>query len=181
MRLAIADPPYLGRAARWYGPAGRGSGGGRHRADEHDGAAEWDDPARHTALVAQLRAGYDAWAIAAGPASLPVYLAAAPDARVMIWHRRNAPPAGSRLRPCWEAVLVCTPRKAYGTGPPVDDVLDRAGQRAGFAGSKPAGWTRWVLDALGYDPDTDTVTDLFAGSGSVAAALRQDVLPMGWA
>jgi hypothetical protein len=45
-----------------------------------------------------------------------------------------------------------------------------------FVGAKPAGWTRWVLDMLGYDPDTDTVDDLFPGSGAVAAEVAQGVL-----
>lgn len=35
---------------------------------------------------------------------------------------------------------------------------------------KPAAWTRWVLDALGYDPAVDEVHDLFPGSGAVTAA-----------
>lgn len=46
----------------------------------------------------------------------------------------------------------------------------------GFPGAKPPAWTRWVLDMLGYDPETDTVDDLFKGSGSVAAEIAQGVL-----
>lgn len=178
VKMAIADPPYLGRAVRWYGPGGRGAGGGRGRADEHAGAAEWDNPDRHRDLVRELRAGYDAWAIAAAPDSLGLYLAEAPDARVLIWHRRNAPPSGARVRSCWEPVIMSTPARAYGSGVPGSDVLDLPGVRAGFAGAKPAGWTRWVLDCLGYDAERDTVTDLFAGSGAVTAELLQGVLPI---
>jgi hypothetical protein len=176
--MAIADPPYLGRAVRWYG-GGRASGAGRHRPDVHPDAAEWDRPERHAELVRQLRADFGAWAIAATPASLPVYLAAAPDVRVLVWHRRNAPPSGARVRACWEPVLVSTPRRGRGSGVLVDDVLDVAGIRAGFVGAKPARWTRWVLDVLGYDAETDEVVDLFAGSGSVSAELLQGVLPIG--
>jgi hypothetical protein len=33
-----------------------------------------------------------------------------------------------------------------------------------------------VLDLLGYDPDTDTVDDLFGGSGAVTAEINQGVL-----
>jgi hypothetical protein len=120
---------------------------------------------------------FDAWAIAAAPASLPVYLVAVPEStRVMVWHRRNAVPSGARLRACWEPVLIQTPRRAYGSGLPVNDVLDCPNPVGGFAGSKPARWTRWVLDAIGYDPETDTVEDLFNGSGSVASELRQGIL-----
>lgn len=177
MRIAIADPPYLGRASRWYGVGGRGSGGGQHRADEHPAAAEWDEAETHRQLVVRLGEEFDAWAIAAAPSSLPVYLAAAPAAlRVMIWHRRNAVPSGARVRACWEPVLIHTPRRAYGSGLPVNDVLDCPNPVGGFAGSKPPQWTRWVLDALGYDPEQDTVEDLFNGSGGVLAELQQGVL-----
>jgi hypothetical protein len=37
-------------------------------------------------------------------------------------------------------------------------------------GAKPEGWTEWVLDAMGYQAG-DIVTDLFNGSGAVAAAI----------
>lgn len=60
--------------------------------------------------------------------------------------------------------------------PQVPDVLRAAPPGAGFAGAKPERWTRWVLDALGYDPTTDELEDLFPGSGAVARAAAQDVL-----
>ena len=177
MRIAIADPPYLGRARRWYGVGGRGSGGGVHRADEHPAAADWDNPEAHTQLVARLLEDFDAWAIAAAPSSLALYLAAVPgNTRVMVWHRRNAVPSGARVRSCWEPVLVNTPRRAYGSGLPVNDVLDAPAPTDGFAGSKPARWTRWVLDAIGYDAETDTVSDLFNGTGRVGAEARHGTL-----
>ncbi|MDQ0647296.1 hypothetical protein QFZ53_001492 [Microbacterium natoriense] len=71
MRLAIADPPYLGRANRWYG-SGRGHRGGVGRAAAHEAASEWDDPATHRALVERLEAAYDGWAIAAAADSVHV-------------------------------------------------------------------------------------------------------------
>lgn len=170
MRLCIADPPYLGRADRWYG-LGRGSGGGRHRADSHPDAARWDDPATHVQLMTDLARDFDGWAVAAAPDSLPVYLAAVPDVRVMVWHRRNAPPSGSRIRACWEPVLVHVPDSRRGRGwQAISDVLDEPGTRGGFAGAKPPRWTRWVLDALGYDPQEDELVDMFKGSGAVAGA-----------
>lgn len=175
MKLAIADPPYLGRAVRWYGEGGRASGGGLHRADVHPDAAEWDDPETHRALVRRLEGDFDGWALAASPDSLPLYLAEAPAVRVMVWHKRNAVPSGSRIRACWEPVLISTPRTSRAFGVPVNDVLDAPAPGGGFAGAKPAAWTRWVLAALGYDPETDEVADLFAGSGSVTAELRQGV------
>lgn len=134
MRLAIADPPYLGRAQRNYGPdaAASGFGGGPdhsgrpRQTDGHPNASRWDDPATHQALVNTL-SDYDGWAIACPPDSLRHYLQ-------------------------W----VPTDTRA-------------------FVGAKPAPWTRWVLDMLGYQSG-DTVADLFAGSGAVAAEVAQGVL-----
>lgn len=183
MRLAIADPPYLGRATRWYGVEGRGISRGKGQPDQHPNAAEWDDPARHAQLVRDLDRDYDGWAIAAAAQTMAVYLNAAPDARVMVWHRENAPPSGARVRNVWEPVFVRIPstRRGYAGGLTVPDVL-RAGQGRGvtadkrFTGAKPHEWTHWVLLALGYDAAQDTVDDLFPGSGAVSAAVAQGVL-----
>lgn len=173
MKLAIADPPYLGRANRWYG-SGRGSSGGRHVADHHPDARVWDDPASHLDLVNRLESQFDGWAIAAAPDSMRVYWPVLPQGtRVLVWHRRNAPPSGSRIGSMWEPVMVRVPEGRSARRPDlleVSDVLDCAAPRRGFAGSKPEAWTRWVLAALGYLPGEDTMTDVFAGSGAVAAA-----------
>lgn len=172
-RLVIADPPYLGRATRWYGQQGRGHGGGRGRADQHPHAHAWDDQAAHLALVEWLEEHADGWAIAATPSSLPVYLQAAPaDVRVAVWVRGNAVPSGSRVRSVWEAVLVKIPgtRAGHGSGPRSEDVLTRGIGAGGFAGRKPVAWTHWILDMLGYTPGVDVVLDLFHGTGAVAAA-----------
>lgn len=179
MKLAIADPPYLGRAHRWYGVGGRGSGAGQHRADEHPDAREWDTPARHAQLVEQLVDEYDGWAIAAAAASLTTYMPLLPEgSRVLVWRKTNAVPSGHRVRWSWEPVFVYTPpeRRVHGSGLAIDDVLDAPVQSRGFAGAKPEAWTRWVLDALGYQPDDDVLADLFAGSGAVARAASQGVL-----
>lgn len=191
MKLAIADPPYLGRAERWYGPTGEGVGYGAGRADEHPSAAEWDNPGRHLELVRELLDHYDGWAIAAAAASLPTYLAACPPSilgargglRILAWHRSNAPASGARVRNAWEPVLAYIPseRRGHAAGHSLDDVLSAPGPRPqrgrlGFAGAKPPEWTRWILDVLGYDQDRDTVVDLFPGSGAVTRALEQGVL-----
>ena len=176
LRLAIADPPYHGRAHRWYGPGGRGHGGGRGRADEHPDARAWDDPAQHARLVTTLTEQYDGWAIAATPSSLPTYLAHAPeDHRVLMWHRRNAQPSGARVLSRWEPVVAYIPRarRRYGDGITVSDVLDTPIQAMGFTGAKPDEWTRWVLDVLGHDAERDVVDDLFPGSGAVARVLAR--------
>lgn len=193
MKLAIADPPYLGRAARHYGPGASsvtefGSGPARaargwapsHRGTtEHPDAAAWDDPATHVELIGQLCAEYDGWAVAMWPTSLPLYLAHAPvGARVCPWVKVRPVPGGSRVITSWEPVLVLIPpgRKARAPGMQVRDSLTADPARNGHVGAKPAEWTRWVLDLLGFDPAADTVSDLFPGSGAVSRAIAQGVL-----
>lgn len=182
MRLAIADPPYLGRASLWYGGKGaskrpksgcwkRVKGRPEDAPEYHPDAAKWDDPEEHTALMAEMEARYDGWALAASAKTL-THLHIPDRARIAIWHVTNAIPDGGRVRSTWEAVIVRVPegRRAYGTGLTVPDVLRAPHPRAGFVGTKPPAWTRWVLDMLGFDPHLDELEDLFPGSGSVSHA-----------
>nr|WP_274637086.1 hypothetical protein [Microbacterium bovistercoris] len=189
MRLAIADPPYLGRADRWYGD-GRGSGRTRtdggyrgrngRKPDHHPDAARWDDPAAHRELVERLDAEFDGWAVCGHASTTGLLLAAAPArAQLAIWGRPNAVPGGARVVNTWEPVVVCVPRarRDRSTGLRVRDLLVAPVRRQGFLGSKPPEWTRWVLDMLGYDPSSDELVDVFAGSGAVAAA-ADGMLPL---
>ncbi len=181
MRLAIADPPYPafhgsgGRknpASRWYG-TGQLSSSDRP-ADRHPGAHEWDDPAKHSELLFILRASYDGWAIATCPDGIAAYGPLPPEVRIMAWIKPNAQPGSHRLRSMWEPVLVYPPvgrRSNRGGIGALPDVLTANAPRRGFTGQKPPEWTAWVLSALSYDPDADTVTDLFPGSGSVSSVI----------
>lgn len=175
MKLAIADPPYLGRADRWYG-TGRGHAAGRGRADSHPDAAEYDQVETHIELLQTLEREFDGWAYAGSPDCLTMLLPVCePGVRVMVWHRGNAIPSGARLRNTYEIVLIRTPagRSAHGTGLAVDDVLSAGiNTRQRFTGAKPPAWTRWVLAALGHQPGVDEVTDLFPGSGAVTDAIE---------
>ncbi len=182
VRLAIADPPYLGRADRWYGD---GRGGGRTRTDglwarngrkpdHHPDAAVWDAPAAHQALIAALERDYDGWVLAGAADSLPVLLAAAPPAaQLAVWSKPNAMSGGARILNRWEPVLVRVPdaRRRRESGPRVTDTLHAATRQLGFMGAKPPEWTRWVAAMLGYEPSVDELHDLFAGSGAVASAI----------
>lgn len=183
MRLAIADPPYLGRAALWYGGKGRSKQGTQGRAcgrgdgaaEFHPDAARWDDPAEHIALMDAMDSEYDGWAMAASSKTLAQILGVADSlgARLAIWHVTNAIPDGARARHVWEAVLFKVPdsRRAVGTGHRVPDLLSAAHPMSGFVGAKPDAWTRWVLDLLGYQPGDDLV-DMFPGSGAVTRAAQ---------
>lgn len=190
MRLAIADPPYppllaerydladggprvtsRSRARRWYGDGPRGHSDSAP-ADFHPEAGEWDRPERHRALLEQLVAEFDGWAIATTPDGLGFYGPLPVGARIMAWHKPTAMPGGQRLISRWEPVIVWIPpeRRGRDAGERVSDVLVCNAPRASFVGAKPAAWTRWVLAALGYDPAVDEITDLFPGSGAVSAA-----------
>lgn len=179
LRLAIADPPYLGRARRWYGD-GRGPGRGRtqtgrngRQPDQHPDAQRWDRVQTHHQLIEQLTRDYDGWALACAPDSLSALLPAAPaDATVGIWLRPNAMPGGGRILRSWEPVIfyVSKQRRGRDRGMATRDALTAPVRQQGFLGSKPPEWTRWVLAMLGYDPGLDDLDDLFAGSGAVAAA-----------
>lgn len=189
-RLAIADPPYppiraahprndSSRARRWYDSDYRKTGDARVASDHHDDAAEWDKPERHQALMARMEADYDGWAIATSHDGVPVYGVLPRGARIAIWHRPNGGAGAARIRNCWEPVIVRPPSSRLSSrlmGGQVPDLLTFPSPRVGFAGAKPAAWTRWVLDLLGFDQDTDTVEDIFPGSGSVASAIAQGVL-----
>lgn len=178
MKLAIADPPYpplfserrdsptgplrttrRSRAVRWYG-------------DMHPEASAYDELTEHRRLLEFLVDNYDGWAIATTPDGLGAYHPLPVSAHIMVWHRPRSQPGGSRIASRWEAVIVSPPesRRARTTGPRVDDILSASAPGTGFPGAKPPAWTRWVLEALGYDPAVDTVADLFPGSGIVAEA-----------
>lgn len=184
MRLAIADPPYpprnsvggrKNRASRWYGDGQRSVTDSP--ADHHPDAAEWDDPARHRRLLEQLVDEYDGWAIATSPDGLEAYMPLPLGVRIMAWVKGNAQPGSHRLRSMWEPVIIAIPptrinARVLGQIP---DVLTAGIPRSGFIGSKPEPWTRWVLEALGYEPG-DEVVDLFPGSGAVSSVLAQGVI-----
>jgi hypothetical protein len=192
VRLVIAYPPYpphraerhdladgsarlvtRSRARRWYGDGPRDRGGRNRPADYHPEAAVWDHPARHRLLLEQLIDEADGWAIATTMDGLDAYRPLPVPARTLVWVKTNALPTSHRIEASCEAVIVCPPvgRRARVSGEPqVPDVLVAGKGKRGFAGAKPAVWTRWVLAALGYDPAEDEVVDMFPGSGAVSAA-----------
>lgn len=181
MRLCIADPPYppfigsggrKNRASRWYGDGQRSHTD--RPADFHPEAADWDEPARHRQLLEDLMRDFDGWAIATSPDGLDAYRPLPAAARVMAWIKPNAQPGSHRLRSLWEPVIVYPPegrRSNRGGVGAMPDVLTANAPRVGFTGAKPAEWTHWVLAALGYDPATDELVDMFSGSGMVGAAV----------
>ncbi len=196
MKLCIADPPYppdiserhdtasgiprltfRSRSGRYYGDGTRSVK--ERAADWHPEWQKWDDPQAHWELIDYLDGTFDGWALATSMDGLDWYRPLPVAAEVMIWHNTRAQPTSARVARTLEAVIVVTPvdRRAvkYELGQ-VPDLLRCAGPKSGFTGAKPEAWTRWVLDAMGHDPETDDVIDLFPGSGAVARATTQGVL-----
>lgn len=169
MRLAYADPPYMGLARRYYG-------------DQDSFAGEVD----HAALVSRL-ATYDGWALSCSSASVPAIAAllVAQDltARLAVWLKRPAPHGQARIVTAWEGLFVSPARVARdpdATAPLVDVLADvpvariRATLPGAVIGMKPPAFCRWMFDLLGAAPG-DELDDLYPGSGIVGRAWRQYV------
>ena len=162
LRLAYADPPYLGLARRYYG-------------DQPSFAGEVD----HSELVSRL-ATYDGWALSCSSASVPAIAAllVAQDltARLAIWHRRPAPHPTAGLITAYEGVFYGPARRvARGSRGPMTDVLlgvegrPRPTLPSSVIGMKPPAFLVWVFGLIGARPG-DTLDDLYPGSGMVGRA-----------
>jgi hypothetical protein len=153
MRVAYADPPYIGQAKRHY---------------SHDPrCAEVD----HAELVAKLN-GYDAWALSLSSPTLRIILPLCPeDVRVMAWvkpfasFKPNVNPAYA-----WEPVIVRGGRKRNRREPTVRDFVScNITLRKGLSGAKPEPFCFWLFDVLGMQSG-DEFDDLYPGTGGVSRA-----------
>ena len=157
MRIAYADPPYIGQSKKHYG-------------NHPDYAGEVD----HEALIGQLVADYpDGWALSCSSPSLRYLLPLCPaDVRIAAWvkpfavFKPNVNPAYA-----WEPVIWCGGRRQRSRDELTirDWVSSVIVLQGGTHGTKPEPFCRWLFDLLGLDPD-DTFDDLFPGSGAVARA-----------
>lgn len=164
MRLAYADPPYLG-CSKYY--------------PEHPDASRWDDPAEHESLMLRLDRDYDGWAYSLSSTSLQELLALAPSGvRIGAWSKSFAAfKRNVRIAYTWEPVIFREARTSSKDGAPVgrDHLRHGITLRRGLTGAKPAEFCRWVLDLMGY-VEGDTVDDLFPGTGIMKRVLAQGTL-----
>lgn len=149
MRLAVADPPYPGRAHLY--------------ADHPDYAGEVD----HVELIYRLNADYDGWALSTSAAALVDILPSCPaDHRVLAWVKHT-------VTVSWEPVIVVSARKPEGVRDWIqcepDSYQWREKPDSYVIGQKPEAFCRWVFEWLGAEADDD-LDDLFPGSGNVARA-----------
>lgn len=149
-RFAYADPPYPGRAQRYYG---------REEVD-------------HRELIAQLEELAPAgWALSTSEDALRQVLPLCPvGARVCPWVKPIAPaPRTAGLHNTWEPLIIVRGRQRP---PGRRDWLRAQPARGGgeLPGRKPLAFCAWLFECLGMVPG---VIDLFPGTGVVGRAWAQ--------
>lgn len=155
MRIAYADPPYLGQAWKHY------------RSEEVD----------HVELIERLQT-FDGWALSCSSPSLKVLLPICPElTRIGAWVK----PFGSfkpGVNPAyvWEPVLFHPARNLGardGTQKTIRDwVSANITLKKGLVGAKPKDFCLWLFDILAAQPDDD-FSDLFPGTGIVGATWEE--------
>jgi hypothetical protein len=170
MRVAYADPPYLGQGQRHYG------------------YPEWDTLDRHAELVGQLvREFPNGWAMSLSSSSLRQILPLCPtDVRVAAWCKSFcAFKKGVRPAYAWEPIIYRGGRNANHPPPekggaqttPKDFFIHPITMKKGLTGAKPELVCAWILDLLNVDA-TDTVVDLFPGTGAMGRAVANLAAPL---
>ena len=159
MRIAYADPPYPGQAARHY---------------RHDPSGIVAAEVDHASLIARLSAEYpDGWALSTSSAALQHVLALCPpDVRIGAWvkpfavFKPNVNPAYA-----WEPVIWRGGRMKRSRAELTVRDWVSAGiiMRGGTHGSKPETFCYWLFNVLGLQAG-DTLDDLFPGSRRVSRA-----------
>lgn len=145
MRVAYADPPYPGRAWRFY------------RNEEVD----------HAALIRELE-GFDGWALSTAADALRELLPLCPPTvRVCAWVKPiGAAPRTRGIHNCWEPLLV---KPARALRPGRRDWLEAQPARGNgeLPGRKPLAFCLWLFQVLGLAAG-DSLTELFPGTAIVS-------------
>lgn len=153
-RLAYADPPFPGKA--------------RYYRDQPTYAGEVD----HEALIRQLET-YDGWALSTSSDALQGVLPLCPPGvRICGWGKPKPVPKATRgLHSNWEPLIV---KQARQLPPGVSDWISAQPARHGgtLIGRKPVKFVLWMFACLGADAHTDTLDDLFPGTGIVGRCWR---------
>ncbi len=155
MRIAYADPPYIGQAKKHY------------NSDEVD----------HKSLIQMMIVAFDGWALSCSSSSLQEILSYCPaGVRIGAWvkpfcsFKKNVNPAYA-----WEPVVFYRGRNR-GTGKNIlttrDWVSVSITLKKGLVGAKPREFCFWLFDLLGMNKD-DEFADLFPGTGIVSACWRE--------
>ena len=153
IRVAYADPPYPGLAAKYY----------RHE-------ATFRGEVDHAALVSSLLEEFpDGWALSTSMRGLREVLPLCPrSAHVCPWVKPHPRRATKGLHVTWEALIVVGGRQQ---APGMRDWLLAAPARGGgsLIGRKPLAFCAFLFDSLGLVAG-DELVDLYPGTGIVARA-----------
>lgn len=156
-RLAYADPPYPGKAKRYYG-----------REDSYGGEVD------HVSLLAKLQT-YDGWALSTSREALRDLLSLTPGGTLVCpWVKTHHQPSSYGPGNIHEYVLV-KPARWRRPGPP-DAFVGAVAKGGGSSlmGRKPINFVNWVFDLLGASAaDGDTLDDLYPGSGIVGRCWQE--------
>jgi hypothetical protein len=158
VKVAYADPPYVGQAKRHY-------------ANEPEYAGEVD----HQALIARLMAEYpDGWALSCSSTSLRLLLPMCPaDVRVLAWVKPWCIWKDRSVAYAWEPVIIRGGRRRTRDQLTVRDWLACSPPAKGrFAGAKPEAFCIWLFEVLGLQAG-DTLDDLYPGTGAVGRAWQK--------
>ncbi len=151
MRIAYADPPYIGQAKRHYG------------CEEVD----------HAELIDRLLTEFpDGWALSLSSPTLREILMMCPESvRVAAWVKPFASfKPGVNPAYAWEPVIFTGGRKMGRDEPTVPDwVRANITLQKGLSGAKPEAFSLWLFRLMGMRPD-DELVDLFPGTRAVTQA-----------
>jgi len=165
MKLAYADPPYIGQAKRHYGC----------------------EEINHELLIVDLELEFpDGWALSCSSSSLRQILTYCPgDVRIASWVKPFcAFKRGVRPAYAWEPVVFrggrnpCNgypakiPEKNGKQETPKDFHSASITLKKGLVGAKPETFCRWVLSLLNVQTG-DEVADLFPGTGAMSRIIRE--------
>lgn len=170
MKMAYADPPYLGQCSR-YG----------HRHETPYGC--WNDLETHRLLIRNLRDEYpDGWALSLSASSQEDMLHLCREelgrnmVRVSPWvkpfavYKPNVNPGYT-----WEPVIWVGGRNYERYDPTVRDFhVENVTLKKGIPGAKPPRFPDFILAQLGVDFSAgDTIDDLFPGSHGVTVVFNE--------
>ena len=169
MKVAYADPPYLGQARRYYA--------------DHPEHAQFDTLVGHANLIERLCVDYpDGWALSASSTSLRHLLQFCPgDCRIAAWVKSFcAFKRGVRPAYAWESVIFRGGRNRNHPPPPKngkqttpkDFIVEPITLKRGLVGAKPDRVCDWILNLLNVQP-SDDVHDLFPGTGGMGRAVQR--------
>jgi hypothetical protein len=148
VRIAYADPPYVGQSKKHYGR----------------------EEVNHSDLVKNLQT-FDGWALSLSVPSLQEIISICPkDIRTMAWVKPFCSfKPGVNPAYAWEPVIVWPARKPRSSSTVRDWVAANITLKTGLAGAKPDEFCYWLFEVLGMRYG-DEFVDLFPGTGRVGRA-----------